>query len=221
MEHHLDPAAMKRQERTGTIVHRVHTMNLAIGPSIEDRIEVSMRMVTAIALVILGASDVLAGEALNKDIAIVVKQGRGTPDGRAAWDRLAQAKADALPAILEAMNTKDVVASNWLRTAFDHIVEREMKTGVKDIDLAKILAFVKNPAKEGRARRFALEFVERLKPGTRDQLYHEWLDDPEFRFEAVALELAKAKKSAKAGDSLSAVNLYRRVFDKSRDIMQA
>src|SRR5262245_7372712 len=135
-----------------------------------------MKIVHVIALFLCMASVASAGDATNKDIAAVVKQGRGTPEGRAAWDRLSQAKADTLPAILEGMNTKDVIASNWLRTAFDQIVEREMKTGVKNIDSAKILAFVKNPAKEGRARRFALEFIERLKPGTRDQLYLDWLD---------------------------------------------
>jgi hypothetical protein len=95
-----------------------------------------------------------------------------------------------------------------------------MKAGGK-LDSAKLLAFVKNPAKEGRARRFVLEWVERLKPGTRDQLYVDWLDDPEFRFEAVALELDKAKKVAKASNSLAAQKLYQRAFEKSRDIMQA
>jgi hypothetical protein len=161
------------------------------------------------------------GTTLQRDIALVAKQGRGTAEGRAAWDRLIQAKADsALPAILEAMNTKDTVASNWLRTAFDQIVDREFKTK-PSIDTAKILAFVNDPAKNGRARRFALDLVERLQPGVSEKLYRDWLDDPEFRLEAVALVLAKAKNTAKAGNSLIAVNLYRQAFDKSRDVQQA
>ncbi len=176
-----------------------------------------MRFVAGLLFLAASVGFVDAGDAYQKDINLIVKQGSGTPAGRAAWERLSQAKADALPAILEAMNTKDIVVANWLRTAFDRIVDRERKT----IDADKILAFVKNPAKEGRTRRFALELVERLKSGTRDQLYLDWLDDPEFRFEAVALELDKAKKAAKAGNSLISVNLYRRAFDKSRDVMQA
>lgn len=162
-----------------------------------------------------------AGEPLKKEIEVVVKQGRGTQEGRAAWDRLSQAKSDALPAILEAMNTPDIVAANWLRTAFDLIVERELKSAPATFDAAPILTFVKNPKKEGRARRYALDLLERLKPGTRNQLYLDWLDDPEFRFEAVALELDKAKKSAKAGDAVVASKLYRRTFEKSRDLLQA
>jgi hypothetical protein len=170
----------------------------------------------------LAATVSLAGGVnLEQDIATVVKQGRGSADGRAAWERLSQAKADALPALLEGMNTNDTVASNWLRTAFDRIVEREMKTGGKNIDSAKVLAFVKDNTKHGRARRFGLDLLDRLTPGTSAKLYPDWLDDPEFRHEAIALVLDKAGKSAKAGNSLIAGNLYRQAFDKSRDIMQA
>jgi hypothetical protein len=154
------------------------------------------------------------GTPLQRDIDLVVKQGRGTPQGRAAWERLSLAKADALPAILDAMNTKDTVASNWLRTAFDRIIDRESK----HIDTASILVFVRDPAKHGRARRFGLDLVEQLQPGTRAKLLVDWLDDPEFRLEAVALVLQHAKS---ASDPDLAVKLYRQAFDKSRDIQQA
>ncbi|MSQ93929.1 MAG: hypothetical protein EXR98_05155 [Gemmataceae bacterium] len=173
-------------------------------------------------LIFLSATIALAGGvSFQQDIDTIVRQGRGSVPGRAAWDRLSQAKADVLPALLEGMNTKDTVAANWLRLAFDRVVEREMKTGGKNIDSAKILAFVKDPAKQGRARRFALELVERLQPGTRDHLFVDALDDPEFRFEAVALVLDKARTSAKAGNTLIAGNLFRQAFEKSRDMMQA
>ncbi len=164
----------------------------------------------------------LGGEtSLEKDIGIVIRQGRGAAEGRSAWDRLSQAKADALPVLLEGMNTKDVVAANWLRTAFDRIVDREVKAGGKNIDQAALLTFVKDPSKQGHARRLALDLVEGLKPGTRDQLVLDWLDDPEFRHEAVAKVLDKAQVVNKTGNSLIAVNLYRQAFDKSRDVQQA
>ncbi|MBI2807576.1 MAG: hypothetical protein HYX68_21555 [Planctomycetes bacterium] len=154
-----------------------------------------------------------SGDALHPDITLVAKQGRGTPEGRAAWMRLSNARTDTLPAILEGMSTGDTVAANWLRLAFDKIAERETKAG-KAIATGKILAFVKNPAKEGRARRFALEFLEHQKPGTSARLYPDWLDDPEFRYEAVALLLDRASKA-------KTVELYRQAFDKSRDMLQA
>src|SRR6516164_8769375 len=105
-------------------------------------------------LLVVGSSVLAGGDAsLQEDIDVVVKQGRGTPEGRAAWDRLSQADAGALPALLEGMNTKDTVACNWLRSAFDRIVEREMKTGGKRIESAKLLAFIQDPTKQGRPRR--------------------------------------------------------------------
>lgn len=180
-----------------------------------------MRLLLATAILGAGVSLADAGSTLQKDIDIVIKQGRGTLEGRAAWDRLAGANVDALPVLLEGMNTRDTVAANWLRTAFDQVAERELKTGGKKIDVGKILVFVKNPGKVGRTRRFGLDLLERLKPGTSSQLFQDWLDDPEFRYDAVALELDKARQSAKAGNSLIAVNLFRRAFDKSRDVMQA
>lgn len=161
-----------------------------------------------------------AGDSLQKDIDLVAKQGRGTAEGRAAWERVAEAKADALPLLLDAMNSSDTVTANWLRTAFDRIVERELKAGAK-INVTKLLDFVNNPKNNGRTRRYAMELVERLEPGLRDKLRVDWLDDPEFRYDAVAFALDKAKNAAKAGNSLIAVNLYRQAFDKSRDMMQA
>ncbi len=158
---------------------------------------------------------------VEKDIDAVVKQGRGTLEGRAAWDRLSQAKGDVLPAILEGMNTKDTVAANWLRLAFDRIVERELKAAGTGIDRKKLLAFVNDPKKLGRPRRLALDLAERLAPGTAESLYRQWLDDPEFRYEAVAQLLQTAAKAAKANNSAAAGGFYRLAFDKSRDILQA
>ncbi len=158
---------------------------------------------------------------LDKDLQKVVSQGRGTAAGRAAWDRVAAAGPEVLPALLKAMDSPDIVAVNWLRTAFDHIVERDMKTsGGKNIDAEALLAFVKDGKRQGRARRLALEVVERLRPGTGTRLYPWWLDDPEFRFEAVAGTLAEAAKLLKAKDK-KALATYRLAFDSARDIFQA
>jgi hypothetical protein len=156
----------------------------------------------------------IAGGDLKKDIATIVNQGRGTPAGQAAWARVSQAGSDALPLLLDGMNTKDTVVANWLRTACDQIIDRERKAG-KQLDQVKLADFVKNPNNHGRARRYALEVLETVKPGWRDSLMSGWLDDPEFRYEAVAQVLDKARKAS------NAVNLFRLAFDKSRDVQQA
>jgi hypothetical protein len=148
-------------------------------------------------------------------------QGRpGSPAARAAWDKLAQRGPAALPELLQALDTPDTVTANWLRTAFDRILDRERKAGGKHLDLDAFLAVVKDPKRQGRVRRLALDVVEQYRPGTRERLTPDWLDDPEFRFEAVADAVARADKPGKAGGKDRAVGLYRTAFAASRDVGQ-
>jgi hypothetical protein len=148
----------------------------------------------------------------------VGKEGANSPAARAAWDKLIARGPAVLPDLLQAMNTSDTVAANWLRTAFDRIVEDEMKNGGKALPADSLLAFAKEPRHSGRARRLALEVVERLQPGTSAGLFAEWLEDPEFRYEAVALALKKAESIK---DKEAAVAAFRAAFAASRDLQQA
>lgn len=154
------------------------------------------------------------------DIAVVARQGRGTAAGRTAWERISKGSSSLLVPILEAMDTPDTVAGNWLRTAFDRIVDREFE-GKKSVDVIALLSFAKDAKRQGRARRLALELVERLKPGTSASLYPGWLEDPEFRTEAVGLVLEEAQKLLKAGDKKMALTKFRQAFAASRDLTQA
>ena len=174
----------------------------------------------AVCLLALSVAARAAGQAVQKDIDVVAKQGRGSDAGRAAWDRLSQAGPEAILPLLDGMNTPDAVQANWLRTAFDAIVEREMKAGGKRIDTAALLAFAKNTAKQGRPRRLALETVEDLQPGTSAKLYSGWLDDPEFRFDAVAETLKAAKSLLNDNDPVAAETRLRRAFESARDQQQ-
>src|SRR5262245_41848596 len=81
------------------------------------------------------------GLGADDDIKAVASQGRGTAEGRAAWDKLVAAGPTILPQLLQAMNGADTVASNWLRTAFDAIVDREMQKGGKGINAGALLTF--------------------------------------------------------------------------------
>ena len=133
--------------------------------------------------------------------------------------KLGGAGADALPAIFcEAMTENDTVAGNWLRTAFDQIAERELQKGGNAIDIKDMQAFVLDSRRAGRARRLALEVVERLRPGTTEKLLTGWLEDREFRYEAVAAVLKKARHSA-PGDE--AVATFRQALAAARDVQQS
>jgi len=167
-----------------------------------------------------GADDVTA--TLLKELTTAAKQGTtGAPAARTAWDKLVARGPAVLPALLEAMDTPDTVVANWLRTAFDRIVDDDQKKGGKGIDVDALLAYVKDPKRQGRARRLGLDLVDRLRPGTSDRLIPGWLDDPEFRYEAVALLLKDADKQAKDGQKEKALDAYRKAFAATRDVPQA
>src|SRR5262249_52194680 len=87
-------------------------------------------------------------------------RGENASDVRAAWDQLVRKGPSALPAILDAMDTPDTVAANWLRTAFDRITDDALRDG-KDIDVDAVLRFASDGKRLGRARRLALDVVER------------------------------------------------------------
>lgn len=157
---------------------------------------------------------------LLRDVRAVTAQGGGSKQARAAWDRLVREGPAVLPRLLEAMDTPDTVAANWLRSAFERVVRPELKAGGKRIPVAALLAFARDPKRQGRARRLALDVVEELRPGTRDRLVQGWLDDPEFRYDAVARLVAEVagKKNLPKADAIAA---YRRAFTAARDLDQA
>jgi hypothetical protein len=157
----------------------------------------------------------------EKDIQAVVTQGRGTAAGRAAWDRVAAGGPEVLLPLLRAMDTRETASANWLRTAFDRVLDRALKAGGKSIDAGRLLAFARDTGRAGRARRLALEAVERLRPGTSAGLFRGWLEDPEFRYDAVAQALNEAAALVKSGDRGRAVAGYRRALEASRDQQQA
>ena len=174
----------------------------------------------ATVLIVLAHAAGTSAQDVQNDIDLVVKQGRGTDAGRAAWERLSQSGPGAILRLLEGMNTPDTVAANWLRTAFDTIIERELKAGGKAIDRKSLLLFVHDAKKQGRARRLALEVVERLQPGTSEKLHAAWLDDPEFRYDAVAELVKTSKGQLKAKDSGAAEKWFRLAFESARDQQQ-
>src|SRR5713101_1827904 len=79
---------------------------------------------------------------LLRDVRAVSKQGAGSLAARAAWEKLVARGPAVLPHLLDALDTPDTVAANWLRTAFDRIVDQELNNG-KRIDADVLLAIAK------------------------------------------------------------------------------
>jgi hypothetical protein len=165
--------------------------------------------------------------AADDDVARLLKQVRAVgPEGtssqvaRAAWDRLVARGPTVLPQLLEAMDTPDTVVANWLRTAFDRIVDRAAGEDGKGIDADALLRFARDPKRQGRARRLALDVVERSRSGTRAGLLRGWTDDPEFRHDAIEQALADLDRDREAPADRRVAAL-RRLFAATRDLPQS
>jgi hypothetical protein len=185
-----------------------------------------MRWLTSIALFCLAGSwlfaqDSFAQDPFGADIQAVVKQGAGSSAGRAAWDRLAQAHVKALVPILHGIGGRDTSADNWLRTAFDRVLARAQMMDTSAVPVDALLEFARSPKHNGRARRLALDTVEQFRPGAAAKLYPVWLEDPEFRYEAVATVLDGARRALKEKNKSAAAEGFEKAFPAARDIQQA
>jgi hypothetical protein len=174
-----------------------------------------------LAILLLSTVPALAADDPAAAFRAALAGGSGSPAARAAWDRLVAQGPKSLPAILAALDTPDTVAANWLRTAFDRIADKELAAGGQQIDVAALQAVVQDTKRQGRTRRFALDWLERLRPGAANSMLPGWLHDPEFRYEAVAAAIERAEASLKDGKREEAATSYRTAYDASRDVTQA
>ncbi|MFM2094325.1 MAG: hypothetical protein RIS70_1449, partial [Planctomycetota bacterium] len=142
---------------------------------------------------------------------------RGADAARVAREVLAHADAKALPRLLEAMDTTNVLAANWYRTAFDAIAARELAKSALDLPRESLEAYLRDTRRPGRPRRLALALLERLDNDLRSRLLESWLDDPEFRRDAVENRLKQGDQAKQSGNIDSAANRYHVAFEHARD----
>jgi hypothetical protein len=153
-------------------------------------------------------------------IATIAKAGPGgvgSAEARRARDLLARQNAQVLPKLLIALDTKNVVAANWYRTAFDEIASRELTRPAPQIPREAIASYVREPQHSGRARRLGLSVLERLDPAIRTQLLPGWLDDPEFRRDAVEHALSQGDLALKEKRTEQALESYEQAFLHARE----
>jgi hypothetical protein len=156
---------------------------------------------------------------LLKRVRAAGPEGAGAAAARAACDRLVARGPSVLPAVLEAMDTPDTVAANWLRSTFDRIVEEDARHGSKGIPADALLRFARDDKRQGRARRLALDVVEDLRPGTRADLLRGWTNDPEFRHDAIEQALAELDARKEPAEKRTAA--LRGLFASTRDLPQS
>lgn len=170
---------------------------------------------------------VLTGTVVSDDpgpdlelIAGVGPRGQGTVEARQARDRLARRGLEILPPLLLAMDTPDPIAANWYRTVYEDIVARELASRSPAWPLEFLNDYVRDTRRKGRPRRLVLGLLERLEPGFTAQWLPERLDDPEFRYEAVALTLATGERALRENKDVEARKAFRKAFESARDSAQ-
>jgi hypothetical protein len=150
-------------------------------------------------------------------IARVGRQGQNAAEARRACDALSSQGTDLLPRLLVGMDTSNVIVANWYRTVFDQIADRELARPKPSFPRDALEKFAADPSRQGRARRLALELIDRVEPEFGRRFLPGLLDDPEFRADAVDLALAAGEKAKSRGDSAAAAAEFRRAFEHARD----
>ncbi len=154
-------------------------------------------------------------------IKAVQNEGEGNEAAAAAWKQIIQGDATSVVPVLEAMNGSNGLASNWLISAAQAIVDRELSNG-NALPLEQLGAFLMDTRQEARARRLAFELIQRVDPETAQKLVPGMINDPSnaLRRDAVAGLLDEGKAMVEADKKPAASIVYRQALGAARDIDQ-
>ena len=142
----------------------------------------------------------------------------GATEAKSAWKQLAAGTgADLLP-ILKSLADANPLAANYLRSAAESIVDREL-AAKKPLPTSDLEAFIKDLSQSPRARRFAFELLTTVDPSTPDRLIPGMLNDPsvELRRDAVARLMAKGQQELDAKQNDAAKTTLQQAMNAARD----
>ena len=148
-------------------------------------------------------------------------EGRGNAEASRVWKQLAGADASQLTTLLEAMDGANDLAANWLRSAVDAIVGREV-SAARPLPLVALGKFLLDVRHEPRARRLAYELIARVDAVSAEKLLPGMLNDPslELRRDAVQKVIDQAAQTFDAGNKPGATLLFQQALAFARDVEQ-
>jgi hypothetical protein len=154
-------------------------------------------------------------------IRAVGPEGRGNAEAAAAWQKLAAAEVDALPAILSAMDDANDLALNWLRAAEDVIASREQAAGRK-LPVASLENFVRDTKHHPRARFLAYELISQVDAASASRLIDGFRDDPSPDLRRVTVQqlMDMGAIYSKSGRTNEAVAQYQTAIRSAREADQ-
>ncbi|MDE0595745.1 MAG: hypothetical protein OSB65_10910 [Roseibacillus sp.] len=153
-------------------------------------------------------------------IQAVGPEGAGNPAAAIAFKELSASRTDAILPLLRAIESSGPLARNWLRSAVEVIVERELRSQ-KTLPVDGLRVFLLDTRQAPEARRLAYDLLAKIDPASAKKLIPGFLNDPstELRRDAVA-QLVTKGKSLTEDDKAAAIATYRKALDAARDVDQ-
>ena len=172
-------------------------------------------------LLLLSASvpaDAAAPAELISAVKSVDKKGKGNRAAGQAVAELSGSEPAVLLPLLAAFRNANPLATNYLRSAAETIVDRSI-AAKKKLPRKKLEAFITDRKNDPQARRLAFEIVERVDATVVDRLIPGMLTDPNpvFRRQAVARLLDLANRLQKENQQDLARSLYKRTLQGATD----
>ena len=147
----------------------------------------------------------------------VGREGAGHDAARQAWKQLAAQGPETLPAILAGLDGASPMAANWIRSAYESVLDRALKSA--PVAAQPFEKFVEDTSHSGLGRRLAYETLVRLDPKTPERWLPKLLDDPgsELRRDAVDVLLKKAQTAFDAKETKAALREYKDALGHARE----
>lgn len=168
------------------------------------------RVVLSIVLVLIYTTGLSLADEVTDSIKLlqsIEPGGKGTATARKAVESLAS--SGSLMPVLKGFKGSTPLAVNWLRNAFEEIVEANKKAA-KPLPVEELKAFIADRSESPIARRLAYETLRDQDATVEDQLIPDMLLDPspEFRRDAVA----RLIKEASAAEAAVATLIYQKAL---------
>jgi len=171
----------------------------------------------------VSVTSAIQADEIDELIAVIAKagpQGSGSVAARQSSRRLTKQGIEILPRLLRAMDTPNIVAANWYRSAYESIVSREAAKAEPEFPVAFLQKYARDSKRQGRPRRMVLSLLDKLTPTYRDSILSTLLDDPEFCTDAVDLVLRQGYQALAQGDVEKAKTNFQAAFKYARDVGQ-
>ena len=138
-------------------------------------------------------------EPLLATIRTVGPHGQNHRAASQAWQQIARADGDQLPAILAGLDSANPLAANWIHAAVDAVAQRQLRRGEK-LPVAQLEKYLSDTRHNPKGRRLAYEWIARVDASAPDRLIPRMLNDPsvELRRDAVARLLDEADRKSAA-----------------------